>query len=296
MRTARSAAPAGRPKRSAANGDADSRVPRYLQVAAVLRRRLRDGIWSVGERIATLEELEREFGVARVTVRQAIELLQSEGLLESQQGRGTFVTNTVDHRRWLQLATDWESLISMIRENVPHPLPAGVVGTPRIAPGEGRRAAAYRFLRSLQTRDGEPFGYARVHLARDVYRLAPKQFAARAALVVLAEMKGIEIARAHQTFTFGSADVETATLLGIGLAAPTVEARCVVADAAGTVIYVGEITYRGDCVSLDIELRGAAGGKASPAAAASPAKPSRAERPPARSAAAAKRAPPRRRG
>src|SRR5688500_6066372 len=69
--------------------DADSRIPRYVQVASVLRRRIRDGRWAVGERIATLEALEREFGVARVTVRQAIDLLQSEGLVESFQGRGT---------------------------------------------------------------------------------------------------------------------------------------------------------------------------------------------------------------
>jgi GntR family transcriptional regulator len=243
-------------------------VPRYLQVASALRRRLRDGVWSVGDKIATLEELEREFDVARVTVRQAIELLQTEGLLRSHQGRGTFVTKSVDNRRWLQLATDWESLISMIRENVPHPLPAGPDGTPRIEAGEGRPAAAYRFLRSLQKRGNEPFGYARVHLARDLYAKAPKQFAARAALVVLAEMKGLAIGRAHQSLTIGAADVETAKLLGIGLNAPTAEARCVVTDTAGVVIYVGEITYRGDCVSLDIELRGpAASGAATNGAA-----------------------------
>ncbi|NVO15161.1 MAG: GntR family transcriptional regulator [Rhodoplanes sp.] len=267
MSTARATSAPGR--RRTVRSDADSRVPRYLQVASVLRRRLRDGIWSVGEKIATLEELEREFDVARVTVRQAIELLQTEGLLRSHQGRGTFVTKSVDNRRWLQLATDWESLVSMIRENVPHPLPAGPDGTPRIEAGEGRPAAAYRFLRSLQKRGDEPFGYARVHIARDLYAKAPKQFASRAALVVLTEMKGLAIARAHQSLTIGAADVEAAKLLGIGLNAPTAEARCVVTDSAGVVIYVGEITYRGDCVSLDIELRGpAAGGAAASGTAA----------------------------
>ena len=40
------------------------------------------------------------------------------------------------------------------------------------------------------------------------------------------------------------------------LNAPTAEARCVVTDAAGMVIYVGEITYPGDCVRLNIELIG----------------------------------------
>ena len=60
-----------RARKSMAHQDADSRVPRYLQVASVLRRRIRDGHWLVGDKIATLEELEREFSVARVTVRQA---------------------------------------------------------------------------------------------------------------------------------------------------------------------------------------------------------------------------------
>ena len=40
----------------------------------------------------------------------------------------------------------------------------------------------------------------------------------------------------------------------IALGAPTAEARCVVTDADGTVVYVGEIVYRGDCVKLDGDL------------------------------------------
>ena len=50
--------------------------------------------------------------------------------------------------------------------------------------------------------------------------------------------------------------METARNLGIALNAPTAEARCVVTDASGMVIYVGEITYPGDCVRLNIELIG----------------------------------------
>src|SRR6185295_12852346 len=117
--------------------DADSRVPRYLQVASVLRRRIRDGHWPVGAKIATLEELEHEFGVARVTVRQAIDLLQGEGLVKSFQGRGTFVTKAPEQDRWIQLATDWESLIAPIRDSVPHFLPAREELPPRIEEGDG---------------------------------------------------------------------------------------------------------------------------------------------------------------
>src|SRR3954467_15745366 len=45
-----------------------SRVPLYLQVASVMRQRIEVGHWDPGQKISTLEELEREFEVARVVV------------------------------------------------------------------------------------------------------------------------------------------------------------------------------------------------------------------------------------
>jgi GntR family transcriptional regulator len=245
-----------RARKPAAPHDADSRIPRYLQVASVLRRRIRDARWAVGERIATLEALEREFGVARVTVRQAIDLLQSEGLVRSFQGRGTFVTKAPENDRWIQLATDWDSLIAPIRNSVVHPLPAAEAPPPRIEEGDGAPAPAYVFIRSVQKQGGRPYAFARVHVARHIHARAPKLFATRAALAVLSEMDGLDISRAHQTLAIGAADMETARNLGIALNAPTAEARCVVTDGSGTVIYVGEITYPGDCVRLNIALIG----------------------------------------
>jgi GntR family transcriptional regulator len=245
---------ANRARRFVPRQDADSRVPRYLQVASALRRRIRDGRWSVGDKIATLEELEREFDVARVTVRQAIDLLQGEGLLKSHQGRGTFVTKAVEHDRWLQLATDWQSLIAPIRDHVPQLLPAEADTVPRIEEDDGVPAPAYVGIRSIQKREGKPYAYARVHVAKHIHDRAPKAFSARVALAVLSEMKGLGIARAHQTLVVGAADLDTAEQLGVALNAPTAEARCVVTDKKGVVIYVGEITYPGDYVRLNIEL------------------------------------------
>ena len=88
-----------------------SRVPLYLQVASVMRQRINSGYWAEGEQISTLEELEEEFSLARVTIRQAIELLRGEGLLQAQQGRGTFVSGRPVNNRWLNLASDFDSLV-----------------------------------------------------------------------------------------------------------------------------------------------------------------------------------------
>jgi GntR family transcriptional regulator len=235
---------------------AGERIPRYLQVASALRRRIREGRSAVGSRIATIAALQREFRVARVTVRQAIELLAREGLLRARQGKGTFVTKAVANDRWLRLATDWESLIAPIRDNVPHLLRTPNPPPPRLRPEDGTPAPAYAYLRSLQTRGKEPYALASVHVAQSLYRKAPKRFASRPALAVLAQMNGRAIARAHQTLAVGAADVETARHLRLPLNAPTVEAHCVVTDRAGVAIYVSEIVYRGDVVHVDIELIG----------------------------------------
>jgi len=99
-----------------------SRVPLYIQVASVLRMRIQSGQWRIGEKISTLEELEREFEVARVTVRQAVDVLREEGLLQARQGLGTFVSKKNHDRHWVKLATNWNSLIDSLKDNVPRRL------------------------------------------------------------------------------------------------------------------------------------------------------------------------------
>lgn len=237
-----------------ANSYSDIRAPRYVQVASALRRRIQEKHWRVGDKISTLEELESEFSVARVTVRQAIELLQDEGLLKSHQGKGTFVIHSPGNHRWLRLATDWDSLIDPISENVLRFLD---VGTPQelvIDPEGGRTADAYEYFKSVQLKGNEPYAVARVHVARHIHDRDPEAFRKRVALAVINEMSDLEIARAHQTLRIAAADVETALQLKVPLNTPTAEAHCIVTDTDGVVIYVGDIIYRGDQVRLDIEL------------------------------------------
>ena len=69
----------------------DSPVPRYAQLADVFRQRIARNRWPPGTKLPTLEALMSEFDVARVTVRQAMELLARDGLVSPERGRGTFV-------------------------------------------------------------------------------------------------------------------------------------------------------------------------------------------------------------
>jgi GntR family transcriptional regulator len=247
-----------------------SRIPLYIQVAAVMRQRIAQRQWRPGQKISTLAELEREFEVARVTVRQAVDILRQEGLLRCHQGRGTFVAERPPSRHWLELATDWAILINSIKDNVPKRIKVNhAAAFPELHEGEGTLAPEYRFIRSLQYKDGEPYGIVSLHLARAVFDRDPEAFLTRPALVVLASFTDIEIQHAYQTMVIGGANVHIADLLKIALGAPTAECRCVVIDGNGVAIYVADITYRSEVIRLHIDLLARSAGSLSNAAAES---------------------------
>jgi DNA-binding FadR family transcriptional regulator len=64
------------------------------EMADVLRDEIERGVFRPGERLPTEHVLAETFGVSRSVVREAISVLKSDGLVESFQGRGIFVSET----------------------------------------------------------------------------------------------------------------------------------------------------------------------------------------------------------
>ena len=220
-----------------------------------MRQRINSARWVEGERISTLEELEEEFGVARVTIRQAIELLRVEGLVQARQGRGTFVSGKPANNRWLNLATDFDSLVESIRNNVlKRVFIQRDAEPPELIPGAGNHAKAYTFLRSVQFNSGRPFSVVNLHLDQRLFLRDSKRFTRSAALPKIVEMEDVVITHAYQMFTIGVADPETADLLEIGLGEPTADCHLTVIDDKGVAIYVADIHYLKNCFVLRSDL------------------------------------------
>ena len=70
---------------------AGKRRPKYVQVSELLIREIKAGHWREGERLPVEAELAVELNVAVGTLRKALTLLESDGLLERRQGSGTYV-------------------------------------------------------------------------------------------------------------------------------------------------------------------------------------------------------------
>ncbi|WP_099974325.1 MULTISPECIES: GntR family transcriptional regulator [Lactobacillaceae] len=70
------------------------KVPIYIQIHNQIKEQIEKGKWDVGERIPSERQLADDFGVSRMTLRQAVQTLVDEGILQRQVGSGTYVSSS----------------------------------------------------------------------------------------------------------------------------------------------------------------------------------------------------------
>jgi GntR family transcriptional regulator, arabinose operon transcriptional repressor len=93
--------------------------PRYGQVAERLRGEVVQGVYAPGSRLPAEVEMARSLGVSRGTLRHALRLLVSEGVLRTVPGRGTFVAEQDEGRRLPQAGLVAMVLPSIVRARAP---------------------------------------------------------------------------------------------------------------------------------------------------------------------------------
>ena len=77
----------------------DSDVPLYSQLVSIVKRNISAGTLGEGDLLPSESELCKTFDISRSTVRQAIGMLESEGLVVRKQGRGTYVAEPKMRRK-----------------------------------------------------------------------------------------------------------------------------------------------------------------------------------------------------
>lgn len=71
--------------------DEQNVVPLYKQLIGELEGKIAQGIYQPGEQLMPESDMAKSFGVSLITVRKALKELVDKGLIERQQGKGTFV-------------------------------------------------------------------------------------------------------------------------------------------------------------------------------------------------------------
>ncbi|MET8541343.1 GntR family transcriptional regulator [Kitasatospora sp. NPDC004799] len=80
-------------------GSSGDRQPKYQRIAEALKTAIDTGRYRAGDRLPGENDLMDEYGVARMTARQALGVLQSEGIAEARRGAGVFVRDFRPLRR-----------------------------------------------------------------------------------------------------------------------------------------------------------------------------------------------------
>jgi GntR family transcriptional regulator len=198
--------------------DRHSAIPLYYQIQQFLLDRIRSGDYGPGQPIPSEQEICAQFGVSRMTARQALKALCDKGIVYSQRGRGTFVSAN-------KLEKDFRQVLSFSEEmGVRGSRPDSKVVSFEIAPADARVAEALRLssgedvinLKRVRLADGMPLGleHSRIPLA-----LCPdlrQTFDPRNSLYqTLATRYGIHIVVTDEVAEAGLARTEDARLLEI---------------------------------------------------------------------------------
>ena len=236
------------------------------------RERVLDLIESlaVGEAIPSERRLSTELGMARLTVRAAIDQLVRDGYLVRRHGSGTFVTQP----KIAQQLTLTSFSEDMRRRGM---TPSSRTLELTVSPAGARLSSRLQVppedlvtrVRRLRYADGETMAIETLHVPRRlVPELAAEDLENRSFYELLEERYEIIIASGVQYIEPTVTDEEESALLGVPVHSPAFLFERTTRDESGRVIELVRSIYRGDRYRLITELTPRRGRAGRPSAAA----------------------------
>jgi GntR family transcriptional regulator len=232
-------------------------VPKYHQVYLLLREQLNDGCFAQG--VPAEMQLMKQFGVARVTVRKALERLVGEGLIARSRGRGTVAVNPTARPlapARAQLGGLLENIVSMglrttARVQTCEVLPATDAVAQQLAVPVG--TPVQKAVRVRSTRDG-PLSHITTHVPAELARGFGRRELARQPILLLLEANGVCIGRAEQSVSARLADANVASLLDLAVGSALLSVSRLVFDADDRPVQWLQGLYRPDRYHFEMQL------------------------------------------
>lgn len=237
-------------------------VPRYYQVYTVIRQRVHEGEWPGDAPMPTEENFATSFGVSRVTIRKALNMLEDEKLILRQQGRGTFALAPPRRQDVANFGGLLENIVDFERRTRVRVISFGKVALPDDVARLLECAPGTPALRIVRVRgDGEaPFSYTVCHVPEPEAAVLDEASLGNRTVSHALESAGVVPAAAEQRLSATVAGVEIAGLLRIDVGAPLISMTRVMRVASGRPVEVIQALYRADKYEYRVNLsRGRSG-------------------------------------
>ena len=215
----------------------------------MVRNQIMSGELAPGAQVPALRELTRQLGVARMTVVQAMNTLEDEGLIERQSGRGTFVKQVkIPNRHTLHMKTEISQIHAMVSQ-----LEVSVLHGDTTLDSSDPQGRVYRCMQRIHNQAGKPFCWVDIRLDDTLFALSPERFSKEIVVSVLKDI-GVPVASARQKVTIAYADFELAHALNIKVNSAVFRVFREFFDNQGVLIYSAKLSYPGDMLELEIDF------------------------------------------
>jgi GntR family transcriptional regulator len=237
------------------------------------RDNLRRGLLAIlqqtgdGMRLPPERELAQRLGVARETLRHALQELQGSGQLDRRQGAGTFVAG----HAWLK-PLQLHSFSEDMRER--GLVPSSQILSTKLLRADAKVALKLKIVpgsaalevRRLRLASGQPMALETAYLARDrLPGFDPSVLATQSLYELLARQHGIHVRNAAQEITATVLTEAEAQLLDVAPFSPALVVERQVFASDGEVVEYGKSIYRADRYRFEVNVgRGAAAEEGAP--------------------------------
>lgn len=236
--------------------DLESGRARHEQISNWLRERIEEGTYERDEKLPSENELCERFDVSRVTVRRALQTLESEGYIYRRQGLGSFVEERRAAQGLVRLtdfAQDMAQAGLEASSEVKHHAPE--TPSPDVAVHLGTEEKRVMRLDRVRLGDGRPVAFDRTWLPMFYAQLLEEHDLERETIYQILEAEyDIPILRGHYRITAANAEPAVAEPLGV----PEGEAVLLIERLSLTEgekrVYFQRRYYRSDRVAYELEL------------------------------------------
>jgi GntR family transcriptional regulator len=238
-------------------------LPKYHQIYLVLREQLHEGRFAQG--VPGELALMRQFGVARVTVRRALQELSAEGLIARERGRGTralpapikpIATRPETEIKRTRLTGLLENLVATSLHTTVKVLEVSQLAAPRevaqalrLLPGDPVQKA----VRVRSTKAG-PLSHITTWVPAQLARSFGKRELAKKPILLLLEEAGVRVGGAQQTISARLADAQVAAHLGVAVGSALLAVQRLVLDTQGKPVQWLHGLYRPDRYEYQMQL------------------------------------------